>query len=82
MLHPFDIHPAAVHLLSCLQYENDSSADLAAFMQCVFDPHDKLDEIAVVFAYNYYALLSAGPARLPDIAPLYADNSVSVMSSI
>ena len=48
-------------------------------MQCVFDPQDKLDEIAVVFSYNYYAILSAGTDRLPDLAPLYAETSVGWM---
>ncbi|KAL6760254.1 mitogen-activated protein kinase [Haematococcus lacustris] len=67
LLHPF-----------IKQYESDKSSDLKAFMQCVFDPHDKLDEIAVVFAWNYYALLSAGPDRLRDLAPLYSDNSVYI----
>jgi hypothetical protein len=45
-------------------------------MQCCFDPQDKLDEIAVVFAWNFYAILSAGADRLKDLAPLYADESV------
>lgn len=31
-----------------MQYERDMSVDLKDYMQCVFDPHDKLDEIAVV----------------------------------
>ena len=103
-------------------------------MQCVFDPHDKLDEIAVVracpegvcealrsfncmsfvsvsrcwhacaseqalqgcwhqhapclallvqvFAWNYYALLSAGNERLRDLAPLYSDGSVCVLPRV
>jgi len=57
------------------KYQYDP-ADLKAFMQCVFDPQDKLDEIAVVFAWNYYALLSAGNDRLKDLAPLYSETSV------
>lgn len=48
---------------------------LKQFMQCMSDPQDKLDEIAVVFAWNYYAILSSGPQKLPDLAPLYGDNS-------
>lgn len=65
-------------LLGCciVQYQNDP-VDLKAFMQYAFDPHDKLDEIAIVFAYNYYALINEGEARLRDVAPLYTDTSVS-----
>ncbi|PNW81498.1 hypothetical protein CHLRE_06g249150v5 [Chlamydomonas reinhardtii] len=48
---------------------------LKAFMQCAFNPHDKLDEIAIVFAFNYYALLNAGVQRLRDLAPLYSPKS-------
>lgn len=61
----------------CLQYDEDPTADLKQYMQRVFDPHDKLDEIAIVFAWNYYALLSAGGERLRDLAPLYSESSVS-----
>lgn len=70
--------PTAERLLShpyISKYASDR-VDLRTYMQCVFDPHDKLDEIAVVFAWNYYALLSAGLDRLKDLAPLYSDTSV------
>lgn len=70
--------PPAEQLLShpyITKYAQDR-VDLKSYMQCVFDPHDKLDEIAVVFAWNYYALLSAGLDRLKDLAPLYSDSSV------
>lgn len=56
-------------------YERDP-VSLKDFMQCMSDPQDKLDEIAVVFAWNYYAILSGGPKRLPDLAPLYGENSL------
>ena len=56
------------------QYQDDP-ADLKSYMQCMFDPHDKLDEIAIVFAWSYYALLSQG--KLRDLAPLYSESSVS-----
>lgn len=59
------------------KYERDP-VSLKEFMQCAFDPQDKLDEIAVVFAYNYYALLSAGKERLDDLAPLYSEESLLV----
>lgn len=45
-------------------------------MQCAFNPHDKLDEISIVFAYNYYGLLSGGAERLKDLEPLYTGQSV------
>nr|ADI46833.1 MAPKK1f [Volvox carteri f. nagariensis] len=54
---------------------SDPSVSLKDFMQCVFNPHDKLDEIAIVFAHNYYALLNAGVVRLRDLAPLYSAES-------
>ena len=60
---------------SPLQYANDP-VSVKSFMQCVFDPQDKLDEIAIVFAWNYYAILSAGAERLKDLAPLYSESSV------
>lgn len=59
----------------CAQYAADP-VSLKAFMQCAFNPHDKLDEIAIVFAFNYYALLNAGVQRLRDLAPLYSPKSV------
>mmetsp|Transcript_9782 Transcript_9782/g.24382 ORF Transcript_9782/g.24382 Transcript_9782/m.24382 type:complete len:480 (-) Transcript_9782:340-1779(-) len=77
---PFE-RPSAEQLLNhpfVSKYANDPTADLKAFMQCAFDPHDKLDEIAIVFAWNYYALLSGGADRLRDLAPLYADSSILV----
>jgi len=70
--------PPAEQLLShafILKHQSDP-VSLRDFMQCVFDPQEKLDEIAVVFAFNYYALLSAGTERLKDLAPLYADGSM------
>nr|BBC28469.1 serine/threonine-protein kinase [Yamagishiella unicocca] len=56
------------------KYANDP-VSLKSFMQCAFNPHDKLDEIALVFAYNYYALLNAGTQRMKDLAPLYSKQS-------
>nr|BCL66198.1 serine/threonine-protein kinase [Volvox reticuliferus]BCL66266.1 serine/threonine-protein kinase [Volvox reticuliferus] len=56
------------------KYASDP-VSLKSFMQCVFNPHDKLDEIAIVFAHNYYALLNAGVGRLRDLAPLYSTES-------
>jgi hypothetical protein len=50
---------------------------LRSFMQCLYNPHDKLDEIGIVFAFNYYALLNAGTQRVKDLAPLYSERSVS-----
>ncbi|GAX73570.1 hypothetical protein CEUSTIGMA_g1021.t1 [Chlamydomonas eustigma] len=70
--------PSAEQLLEhpfIRKYENDP-VSVKEFMQCCFDPQDKLDEIAVVFAWNFYAILSAGAERLKDLAPLYADGSV------
>ncbi|PNH03249.1 Mitogen-activated protein kinase kinase 1 [Tetrabaena socialis] len=55
-------------------YASDPTT-LKSFMQCCFNPHDKLDEIAIVFAHNYYALLNAGTQRLRDLAPLYSKHS-------
>ncbi|GLC41062.1 hypothetical protein PLESTB_000947600 [Pleodorina starrii] len=69
--------PMADSLLShpfIAKYASDP-VSLKSFMQCVFNPHDKLDEIAIVFAHNYYALLNAGLARLRDLAPLYSEKS-------
>ena len=70
--------PSAEQLLAhpfITMYERDP-VSLKQFMQCMSDPQDKLDEIAVVFAWNYYAILSGGPQRLPDLAPLYGDSSL------
>mmetsp|Transcript_13183 Transcript_13183/g.23470 ORF Transcript_13183/g.23470 Transcript_13183/m.23470 type:complete len:485 (-) Transcript_13183:419-1873(-) len=50
--------------------------DVKSFMQCVYDPQDRLEEIAVRFATNYYAISSAGPTRLEDLAPLYTQQSI------
>mmetsp|Transcript_39505 Transcript_39505/g.100942 ORF Transcript_39505/g.100942 Transcript_39505/m.100942 type:complete len:484 (-) Transcript_39505:27-1478(-) len=50
--------------------------DVKSFMQCVFDPQDRLDEIAVRFATNYYAITSAGAARLQELLPLYTQQSI------
>jgi hypothetical protein len=36
----------------------------------------RLEEIAVRFATNYYAISSAGPTRLEDLAPLYTQQSI------
>ncbi|KXZ43451.1 hypothetical protein GPECTOR_90g538 [Gonium pectorale] len=56
------------------KFANDP-VDLKAFMRCCHNPYDKLDEIAVVFAFNYYALLDGGPAKVADLAPLYSKQS-------
>ncbi|MEW5306381.1 MAG: hypothetical protein WDW36_008849 [Sanguina aurantia] len=53
-------------------YERDP-VDLKAWMQVAYDPNDKLDEIAIVFAFNYYTLL--GPERMEDLASMYTDKS-------
>ena len=45
-------------------------------MTCVYDPHDKLDEIAIVFAWNYYAIQNAGVEHVKDLGLLYSDVSV------
>ncbi|GFR43202.1 hypothetical protein Agub_g4240 [Astrephomene gubernaculifera] len=69
--------PLAEQLLGhpwILKYADDP-VSLKSFMQCAFNPHDKLDEIAVVFAFNYYAHLNGGPARMRDLAPLYSKHS-------
>lgn len=68
--------PQAEELLThpfILKHQSDP-VSLRDFMQCVFDPQEKLDEIAVVFAWNYFALLSAG--KLTELAPLYSEASV------
>lgn len=62
--------------LLSLQYEHDPSVNLKQYMQALFNPHDKLDEIALVFAWNYYALLSAGPDSVKGLEPLYSPASV------
>lgn len=54
--------------------------DLKAWMQVAYDPNDKLDEIAIVFAFNYYTLL--GPERMEDLASMYTDKSVSAHNTI
>ncbi len=50
--------------------------NLKQFMQRVFNPYDKLDEIAIVFAYNYYKKLNGGVHTMRELAPLYSKQSV------
>lgn len=67
-------------VLPCLasQYA-DVEIDLAAFMQCMFDPTDKLEENAVVMVWNYYGLLSTNTDKwYKQLRPFYAEVSVSV----
>ena len=72
---PLVYSPSPSHtFLFSLQHQQDP-VSLREFMQCVFDPQDKLDEIAIVFAWNYFALLST--AKLKELAPLYSETSVS-----
>jgi hypothetical protein len=66
-------------ILQCnaMQYEADSTADVRSFVQPMRSVDDELDEVAVLFGYNYYAMLSGGPPRLTELAPMYSDESVS-----
>eukprot|EP00983_Pelagomonas_calceolata_P108175 1159427-Pelagomonas_calceolata.AAC.6 len=49
-------------MLAKMMMPNEKGA-LKAYMHRVFDPHDKLDEITIIFTWNYYALLSGGQGQ-------------------
>ena len=43
---------------------NTHTGALKDYMRRVFDPHDKLDEITIIFTWNFYALLSGGSTQV------------------
>jgi len=59
-----------------VKYAN-ADVDVKSFMQSVHNDQDRLDEVSVRFATKYYDILSQGLNRLPDLLPLYSEQSVS-----
>ena len=67
--HPSSPYCTLIHL----QYTN-ANISVKDFMQAIFDPQDKLDEIAIVFSHNYYKFMTLG---IQQLATLYSETSVS-----
>jgi len=64
--------PTQAHAPACMHaFVHLLAGTLKEFMRSIFDPHDKLDEITIVFTWNYYALLSGGTARVSALLGLF-----------
>ncbi|GAB4848089.1 Mitogen-activated protein kinase kinase 3 [Ancistrocladus abbreviatus] len=73
-----DARPTAEQLLShpfIVKYEN-AQVDLAAFVQCVFDPVQRMKDLADMLAIHYYLLFDGHDEHWQHAKTLYNERSV------
>ncbi|GMH43689.1 hypothetical protein BSKO_11611 [Bryopsis sp. KO-2023] len=72
--------PTAEELLKhpFIQKHRHEPVGLQGFFKSATNSQDKLEDISIVFATNYYTMLNRGERGLKDLAALYSEQSVLV----